>query len=1694
MLLRITTVAILLDLFIQDIQGFEKVIEVNESDVHVVSYNEDTLAANAIHSGITCCPCTFENSCDSRIYGNCSCLSLHSVLDNLTSNVLINLTTDVVLSSIIPLVDLTNITITGHNSPSVNCNTSGGLHFISCHNCIIEGITWNGCGGASNVSDGNSVPPVLQLFNSSNITIRNCLFQHSIGQAIVLSEMIGDVYIDHCNFLSSNRYEGHGTAIHYSSNDMLISSLIFLIASCNFFYNENAKSVLYFGQSSAKLSEYMNLQNSKFCYNRAVPIYLSNQRLYISGNTEFDGNVAENGGGIFISNHSDVIIHRSARVNFTHNRASNGGAIFLTNHSSIVFKEYSTSYHSDTLGDQYLSKSFITVKFYNNTVHFFGQDIYAHNSNVTVGDAATVTFNGNDCHICTSSAVYANYHSTITFEGDSTVSFDYDYVDSIGGVMYIDFYSTVTFQGNSKVSFHCITISNSTIYIAKFSTVSFKETSSVEFIGNHVIIGVLHIDDHSNITFQGNSIIKFTDNHALGNGGAIYIGDHCGITFEGNSTVNFAHNMAGNNGGAIYSDGYSTITFEGNSTVTFSYNTAGNGAAMYFNGHSTITFQGKSSVTFHDNQVTGGNAGVMYMGSHRNKIIFQGNSMVNFTYNYGVTNGGVMYIHDSSSVTFKGNCTVAFTNNYVDINGGVMYINDFSFVTFQEKSQVTFIDNYATNGGVMYINHDCTITFDGNSAVTFVGNSASNGGVMYTDHYSAIRVQGDCIVTFNDNQAENGGVIHLHVRSTFSFQGNSTVLFQENSTVTFNGNHAGRNGGVIYGYAHNTCIKFEGNCRAKFMNNSAHGKGGVAFVFGKFIIIFKGNTLVELYNNKAINYGGEAAIVSNLDEIRNNGGVWYMGSYSTMIFEGNSTVKFNDNHAVNNGGVIYILLHSTITFEGNSTIYFSTNKVIGNGGSLYVGNNSTINFEENSKVIFNSNMADSGGTIFCESSSITFDGNSFVKFNNNTASRDGGAIYLNDNSNFTQFNYSNIAFHYNRASDYGSAIYALFKNTFINYNSYNIHFKDNFAGTITKPVYVNVPISCGHRCLYHGINITNKNDSLLATSPSKLILYNSAKCIKGNDTNTDTYYLNNVMLGQLITFHACVLDYYDQPTETGQFKITGMNHQDYNISGSKYISVSCNHPTQEFSIIGNLHSNNSYNYSLKISLYFTRISESQLISVNLIVELSQCHHGFWYSNKSQKCECYHADNIISCTGGSSTIKRNYWFGSVSGKPTVTSCPNDYCNFTCCEISNGIYHLSPARANQCNQHRSGTACGNCERGYSLSFDSPDCVRVNKCTVGQTILVTTLSLLYWIAVVVAVFVMMYFKVTLGSLYAIVYYYSVVDILLGQVLFISNGLYTLVSFMSSFAKLIPQFLGVLCLVRNMSGVDQQFVHYVHPVVIFLILIGISVLARRSRKISSFISRGIIHFICFLLLLSYTSVASTSLLLLRPLTFLDIDNVYTYLSPDIEYFHGRHFAYVAVAIIFTIVIVIGFPLLLLLEPFLNSKINFIKIKPLLDQFQGCYKDKYRCFAGYYMICRLVIILFVIVKISDDFASQYLLISSCALMQLIHILVRPYVSTIHNIFDGIILQLIVIISVLPMIDFVDNYDETFVLVIVYLFVFLPLASFIAMKVWINRNIFQNTFKYSEICTTNPQGPAELNEFGIILDDNMRRNAIVVDM
>ena len=923
--------------------------------------------------------------------------------------------------------------------------------------------------------------------------------------------------------------------------------------------------------------------------------------------------------------------------------------------------------------------------------------------------------------------------------------------------------------------------------------------------------------------------------------------------------------------------------------------------------------------------------------------------------------------------------TVIFNNNSaLYSSGGAFVCSNNSNVTIKGNSNVTFNNNKASqSGGAIHSYNMCRITFKDNSTSTFSNNAArSNGGAIVSSQTSEITFEGSSKVIFDGNTADNGGVFHFT---------KSSIIFKESSLLLFYNNKASESGAVGCFYC-NSQIRFEGTIIVRFENNVAKQIAGVLHSV-RSNVIFKGNSTIIVNDNKATL----------------NGGALYFDYSSEVSFTEFTNITFYQNRAIC-GGAILVNNHSNITLTGNSVLSFANNKATERGGAGYFNFSSNCIIKENSVVKFDYNKALEGGAVYIDwKTKFTIIGNSTIFFCNNLGSVGGGAMKVSSNSKLTLNDHVTIKFTNNNAQ-YGAAIFVDTTAIMVN-NSYRncINFTNNIAKVSGNSIYQDVATFCNGTCLSDRLVFIN--NEFVATPPNELKFNQPAICIDNdNDTQCNIYYVQDIMLGTEIVIPACVLDYYDNPVDSTHFLIQTEIYSNYFISGPKQILSSCD-TFKGISIMGSQSLSKPVNFSINITLNIALNFNWKQILVNLIIELSPCHPGFWQYATSKKCECYNASDIVFCSDSSSTIKRGYWFGSVTGKPTVTFCPINYCNFTCCETSNGYYHLSPTRDNQCRSHRSGTACGNCDEDYTLSFDSIECVHVNECSIGWTMLVLVLVVLYWIIIIVAVFSLMHFKVGIGYLYAITYYYSVVDLLLSQNWYHSDELYIFINVVSSIAKIVPQFIGQICFITNMSGIDQQFIHYIHPVAISLFLIMITVLARRSHRLSSFISKGIIHVVDCLLLLSYTSLATTSLLLMRPLIFHDVDKVYTYVSPDVEYFHGRHLVYGIVAVLFTIVIVVGLPLLLALEPFLNSKINFVKIKPLLDQFQGCYKDRYRCFAAYYMICRLIIITIIIANSSNDYTFQYLLITACVMMDLTHQIFKPYSNSLLNIFDGVILH-----------------------------------------------------------------------------------------
>ena len=1445
------------------------------------------------------------------------------VLNNVTtSNTIINISTDVVLSSIVTLEGLDNIRIIGQGNSTVNCNDIGSVKFISCNNVTIEGVIWERCGFDN--------APGIEFYNSSNIVLQSSSFHHSVGQAVVLSNMLGNVYINDCQFTHNKYYKGHGAAIYHTSSPEQSTQVQLVINNCDISFNGPTESVVYIDNSNNKVNGHISLlQNSTLIQNKGVPIYISHTSLVLNNSISFKDNNATAGGGIY-SRNSIITFDDKCNVSFHNNSVGSNGNRFASGRGGAVF---------------------------------------AINSIIYTNGSSKVTFSNNYATFA-GGAIMAIDDSPITFNGSSSVTFSYNHAGTHGGAVFVE---------------------------------------------------------NSPITFHGSSTVIFSNNHAT-YGGAIQ-------TYYYNYPITF--------------HGSSTVTFSNNINVTFIHNEAIEGGAIYLS-FSDIILTGIAIVNFYNNTalLSGGAISSLY----NSNILFTGESTICFNNNLARQHGGAISSVINTRITFNKTCSVMFTSNTAMQQGGAIYLLD--------KSTIMFGDN-------------CNVTYDNNAAL-------QRGGALYFALQSNALFKGNSTITFEHNKAIlSGGAL-------YSFS-NYPILFEENCILSFNHNMVRQDGGAIQTV--NTTLYFSGSSSVTFTSNTAMQQGGAINSFYKSIVIFQDDSNVTFTRNSAMQ----------------NGGAVYVHDNTNVSFVGNTTIVFHHNMAESDGGALYSYYHCNIMIRQYSEVIFDKNSAMQYGGAMYSDRHSDITLEGNNPVTFTSNTAEHGGAVCVSRSVMTFAHNSVVMLSKNRAIGNGGAVLYTKNFTATFNNGSSIKFDHNTAYRYGGALYIEVNHdglSKLRLNTTGITFTNNRA-LIGDSVYVDIPTSCGEACLNQTIVGVNKETleygSLagnIYTPPSKLVLGDPAVCIDDdNVVNCGKYYVNNIMLGQEIIVDACVRDYYDQRAVETQFMVDS-NDKNHTINGTNSVLISCDNGLQGINITGSKISDIT-NFTMNLTFRDGSWSNLKTISVGLIIELSPCHPGFYYDSTTKKCVCYYNDDIITCSDSTSLIRRGYWFGIVNNnKSTVTVCPNNYCDFTCCEATNGFYELSPVRMNQCSSHRSGTACGSCEEGYTLSFDSVECVSVDQCTTGQTVMVVTLSMIYWIIIVLLVFIMTYYHVGIGYLYAITYYYSMLDILLSQNLYQSKELFTIVTTLSSLVKITPQFLGQLCLVKNMSGIDQQFIHYTHPLAVSVIIVIICQSARISHKSSSFISRGIIRTVCFLLLLSYTSVATTSLLLLRSLTFDNVDKVYTYLSPDIEYCHGRHLPYFIVAVLCTLVIVIGLPLLLLLEPFLNKKINFTRMKPLLDQFQGCYKDKYHCFAAYYMICRLVIIVIIIAIPSNSDLSQFLLIFSSGVLAVVVIVLKPYHHKILNIFDGLILQLVVLATLIPLADTVSQKLSTATIIIV---MFLPLISFIALELIIHKETITTiTTKITAHFKTEPVSTAinevPMGDIGIIIDDNMRKNATICEM
>ena len=885
-----------------------------------------------------------------------------------------------------------------------------------------------------------------------------------------------------------------------------------------------------------------------------------------------------------------------------------------------------------------------------------------------------------------------------------------------------------------------------------------------------------------------------------------------------------------------------------------------------------------------------------------------------------------------------------------------------------------------------------------------------NGIILYgfTDAYIT-----DCGFQYSTNFALTlNGFGSIHINGTSFSYNNGGVDALAPSVIVYNSNF---NDTTKYEALHvNTTTESDiivTVISCSFTNNSGYGVNIVGNRFTPSLLIsscnFTNNTNssvvgdnvditllhnVTFYNNVVVDTSGKLSADGAAIKVYN----------STVSVNG--TVMFCNNKAGNNGGAVYLLYSNITTTEGIVIFY---NNSASNGGAVYVGRES--NF---------------------------YTTRTLLQFKDNTATSNGGAFYVDIFNEIVE----QIVHHYH------SLLTA--PNDFVR----------NIANGMESNAYFNMEQAFCDRYYFYENTFSSSTFNIIPNHKSYVTINSSNFTCTNDECQVEfrSHDIHNIGIKIFDCFRNSISPTVYSCSVSCSPSISSYNY-DCLIDSSNNIRIFSND-----TIVKCYLNEDDYidiDIGLEVNDYYS--GSYWVVAVHWNKQLGNCsndiahvasrHHGclpiscdllHYTGNVPEGLDClhdqydpYYAYNIIP----------GYWIDN-GFKKYVHSCPANLCNHDF-DLNEAIelQEILPDSNYQCNQYWTGLACGECDSSkYSILYDTENCVHLGKCHLhsfaSNFLLLLCVSFAYWCLILFLVFVLLHFQfdVTAGYAYSVIFYYSILEVLANMFYALShtdycwdgilNSIDEIVQVLSVFSNIVnlrPPFLRYLGLCLHQTEIiDHVYLTYLHSLIVTVLIALIFVTARRYVAVARYIGRYVnSKSICLLLLLSYSSVCYTSIQLLKPLAVYYVSGVFypgythlvwhTYLSPGVKYFHGRHILYGIIAILCELIIGIGLPLVILTQRYLIRYFNLklISIKPVIDQLQGCYKEEYRWFAAYYLICRQVIY-------GTDIVTQFLsvnpssnIIMVCILMLAIHLWFQPYKKRSLNFFDSIILLILIVVA-----------------------------------------------------------------------------------
>ena len=864
---------------------------------------------------------------------------------------------------------------------------------------------------------------------------------------------------------------------------------------------------------------------------------------------------------------------------------------------------------------------------------------------------------------------------------------------------------------------------------------------------------------------------------------------------------------------------------------------------------------------------------------------------------------------------------------------------------------------------------------------------------------------------FISNTALFGGGLYVHNRDNTRY--NSVWI----SWCRFEGNFGEvGGGGLIIGYGiyqtggrslFNTYVI--ANC--SFEQNQG-GIGGGISGFGSLEPQSKPTNRFEVHNCSFINNGAQYGSAIQINKEYFDSIV--IGSRFALLLNNCNFTSNNppEDSLFNSSSGSVALSGFDVAFSG--TTVFSNN----NSTALVVDGASAI-FSNNSLTIFQDNSGLHGGAISLISGAlIRVFPNTTLIFLRNTAVQYGGAIYV---ALSTPFDYllSRTCF-----------IRYYLENVTLSEWSTNFTFINNTAGNSNDTIFANTLNPCVNAYsagieifrnypFHHHSPITN---SVISTSPATFKFL------------TPKASMFTIVPGEIFDLPVQLIDELGQVVNSAMFIAT------------------CSGPPSPYVVPLYQFTNGSIQIAGKPNEICTlrlQTDTDYQVSTTTQISLLNCPPGFVYNNEEEVCECmvdhtHQNPAITGCEPASfqAYFDRFYWIGYKSNDAVdllISPCPHRYCY----EDHIPQDQLLPRDADKTsldkfvcgNRRRIGLLCGQCIEGYSVAMNSPT-FTCNKCKIPYLGIVYLL-LSYIIPVSVLFYIIMAYNIrmTTGPIGAYLFFSQIIS---SQYRFsfdysikansddaLAASNIVIMIYSISNLEFFQHDVFSFCLFPNAGTVDIFAFNLILSFYPVLLVFTYFILRRYCTcKLHRFrfSSKSVAHGVCAFLVLCFAkiNVLAFGILKSADISYINGTNFRTavHLQGTLKYFGDLWYSVYAIGSLFTIVTVISIPtLILVFHPimigiaryfewgetkcvvFINKLLFIHKLKPVLDSFQGDYKDNLSFFAGLHsLLYRIIFFSIVVAASAVNFNILLLLmIAYFMIILLIHMLVMPFKRYIDN-------------------------------------------------------------------------------------------------